>query len=154
MADPLSAGASALTVLATCIECANQLREVISSIQHAPDELLSLCNEVNDLKLVMESMAMINLEGTMNNTAVSHSLPMFLKTLDSAKKTVGDLEEITDKANGLQSRAPRRARFSWLRTTVRVKGLQKELMNTRMRLDEWLTISTKYDGELPVYLSC
>jgi hypothetical protein len=53
--DPLSFTASVITVIATVVTVAKSLDELRNTLQHAPDVLSSLVNEVSDLRIVLEA---------------------------------------------------------------------------------------------------
>jgi hypothetical protein len=53
--DPVSLTASIITIIATAAQVAKQLDELRNGLQHAPDVLSSLINEVFDLRIVLEA---------------------------------------------------------------------------------------------------
>lgn len=53
MADPVSAAASLVTLISFSAGCAKQLSKLIQTFRHAPEEILALSNEVNDLNVIL-----------------------------------------------------------------------------------------------------
>ena len=55
MADPLGATASVLAIVSACTVCATKLYKIIRTLHDAPQEVLALSNEVNDIKAIVEA---------------------------------------------------------------------------------------------------
>src|SRR5262249_28473037 len=110
MANPLSITASVLTLLSACTTCVRDVHLVISSLKHAPDEVISVANGLTDLTAVLDAVKLACDDGKLAGEDVFHS------TLSKARSKLDRLRSIVE---GSTRSAPNEQalvdRLAWIR---------------------------------------
>jgi hypothetical protein len=133
MSDPLSAAVSAVTLLATCISCAEALYSFIKGIHDAPSDLLNLSNEVHNLQAVLVEVNQFA-EYSATTPHVTDTLDNFLT---DAKEVLGELEGLLSTCKSKPLSLDRCVK--WLCRKGRAKALQARLSHTRSNIVALLT---------------
>lgn len=133
MSDPLSVTVSAVTVLATCISCAEALYSFIKGIHDAPGDLLNLSNEVHNLQVVLAEVKRFA-EHSATTPHVTDTLNNFLT---ETKEVLGELEGLISKCKSKPLSLDRC--LKWLCRKGRAKTLQARLSHSRSNIVALLT---------------
>ena len=142
MADPLSATASAITVIALCTQCMKQLRSLICSLRDVPNELVALSNEISDLELILEEVKDTSESIEKNPAGNLRSANLISEQLEKAKSTMNELDELTKKFAKVRPGKMQMERFAWLSKGTDVKVLQKKLQKVKSNLSTLLATNT------------
>jgi hypothetical protein len=134
--DPLSVTTSVLTLTSAIAACLNCLK----TFQEAPQEIRSLAEEVNDLRIVVQEVAKTLQQHEQSKTSALLSLETVtnLSTLLSrAKVKLVDLEEILDKkllVKNAKSGKVKYARTAWLKHKSAVEGIGMSLVGIKINI--------------------
>jgi hypothetical protein len=140
MADPLSVIASAITILATGAACAKNLLSIIQGIRDAPEELVALSNEVNNLNAIIDEARKVY-----GSLAIDDlSTAQFIETLKRLLKEAGD---VLGTLNGLVLKCKSEERtldqsVLWLYRKSRTQKYLTRLQNIRMNIVALLASKT------------
>lgn len=99
MADPFSIVASAVTVLQIGTVCAKSLLSIIRSIRDAPEELMVLSNEVNNLNVIIDEAQKVSESLIADASSTSEFIGTFKRLLKEAEDVLGPLSILVSKYN-------------------------------------------------------
>ena len=137
MAEPLSVIASVIAVIATAATCAENLSRIIQDIRHAPDELLALSNEINNVRSTVDDA---KVACTCLATA-SSSTTKFIETLErllkEAERVLDDLNRLVSEYNSKPH--IRNRSLWWIRHKNTTKQHLMTLRKIRCSISELLT---------------
>jgi len=137
--DPLSFAASIITVVATVAAVAKNLEELRDALQHAPDVLSSLVNEVSDLRIVLEACDSAVQELYSDSHQQDPPTPLadatqvlsrtedYLKELDSLIRYC--LHDPTNGPSIFKS-----ARLRWIKVRNKAERVQQQLRDSKQDL--------------------
>jgi hypothetical protein len=131
--DPLSVGASALTIAETVVGAL----KIIEGLHSAPAEIHSLINVVSDVQVVVREVHSAVSRRSNVEDLPSDSIGNLETLLTRARSKLLDLDQIiqyrllTSDEGGLVSKT---ARVRWLRERGRVGKLQKELSDIKLNI--------------------
>jgi septation ring formation regulator EzrA len=137
--DPLSFTASVITVIATVVTVAKSLDELRDTLQHAPDVLSSLVNEVSDLRIVLEACDSAVQE--LYKDSQEHDPPTPLS--DAARilsRTQGQLKELDSlihsclNASSTGSAILTSVRLRWMKARSKAERIQQQLRVSKQHL--------------------
>lgn len=131
MADPLSIGASAVALLGAGTTCATLLFDLVHTLRRAPEELLALSNEVNDLKSVLQDITDICGDIGADDSSTASARSKIKNLLTSAGKALKELDDL------LKEPSKRRA---WIRQKARANRLREQFKGIRKDLNESLAL--------------
>ena len=128
-----------MALVTACNCCACHLSKFIQALRHAPEEILALSNELNDIKALLEAFHEVLLDdSSVINTAFKEALARaetFLAKLQSiASKALEKSADGTDHVN----------RSTWLLRKRKVSKLRKELKSAALKLDMLLNADNAY----------
>ena len=144
MADPLSIAASVITVVGT----ANGVGELLSrikSLQHAPDELLALVNEVSDLRVVFGDIASTFLRDEKRSPTLKEQLQHISDLVDRAKDRLLELEKlihyhlVKPEATNLKV-----SRHAWAMARGTIERFRNNLRDVKLNLIAQMVIISSY----------
>ena len=149
--DPLSLTASIITVIGVGGQATGALRK-LASLKGAPDIVLALNNELNDLRLVVSAIHDVfqrqrdrDLASSASTSAdVSDSV---MNTLHLAKKKVEELNILCDRLGKSSSGSFGLIDFKrtvWLRVYKHVYRMQRDLRDIRSKLAVALGLLSSY----------
>ena len=144
MADPLSVTASAIAVLGTGAACAKALLSIIQSIRNAPEELMALSNEVNNVNAIIHEVSKLCESLAVENSSTAQFIETLERLLKEAKVVLDALN------NGLVSLVwkpkSRVQKFdqsvSWLSRKTWAKKYLLRLQNIRTNITALLVSKT------------
>ena len=144
MSDPLSVIASVISLLDIGTRCATQVQRLLQAFRHAPEELLSLSNEVNDLKVVLSEV-----ERTCQSFQHSNILP-YTQTiaaldtqLDRASRKLIELESLIASLYIMSSSGRAKVdKVAWLSKRTTAKNMQEDWKGIRESIHALLNVST------------
>ena len=141
MADPLSAAASAITVVALCVKCTKQLHRLLESNRNARGELVAVINELNGFRIILEEnrealkvIAKSSTGSAGSNTALSQYLAK-AESLMKELKAVIELTQIPKKMTQFE-------RLTWLRKKGKFERLRRAIKDNKVNLRMFLATST------------
>jgi hypothetical protein len=144
MADPLSVTAGTIAVLGTGAACAKALLSIIQSIRNAPEELMALSNEVNNVNAIIHEVSEL-----CESLAMDHSsTAQFLETLESLlKEAKVALDALNNGLVPLVSNPKSRVQkldqsVSWLGRKTWAKKYLLRLQNIRTNITTLLVSKT------------
>ena len=118
--------------------CANKLRKLIHTTKHAPDEILAIANEINDLNLILTDLEnFIDAEDsiTMPDRSVTPEPDFnrsFSNQLNKAKAKVGELQSLVNELCAtLPNGSLKFRRMTWTRKKSLAIALQQDLVNIK-----------------------
>lgn len=134
--------ASIVSLIAFATSASNAIASGIKAIQQAPAEILSLHNEVNDLKLVLVQYSFVQgqLRERPNSPAFDDVLDKCLKVIERHFDQLAVLSETL--FNQLPNGKSRFERHTWLRKKSSVVRLQLDLSVARRNLHDLIGIAT------------
>ena len=143
--DPVSLTASILAILGAGGTIAKGLGR-IRKLQHAPDVLMQLNNEVTDLHLLIESVNELAHQLTHQPTTTDKQQDLVCITLNRAKSTVLELEKLIAYILTKEASAGTKVdRTAWLRNHTRIKRAKVDIRRAREDLNTvWATLSHRY----------
>jgi len=94
MADPLSITASIIAVLTTCVACTKGLRNIIEGIRDAPEELMVLSNEVQNLNAIIIESRNVYRSLAVNGSSTSEFIESLQRLLKEAEDVLGALKTL------------------------------------------------------------
>ncbi|KAF2682611.1 hypothetical protein K458DRAFT_390536 [Lentithecium fluviatile CBS 122367] len=134
--DPLSIAASVITVVAAAGTVAKHLEELRNTLQHAPDVLNSLVNEVLDLRMVLEACdsAVHELHRDTHQAINGTPLADAVQILHRIKRYLGELDSLIsacldDSANA--SGIFKTARLRWVKVRNKAEKIQQQLRDSK-----------------------
>ncbi|KIW78791.1 hypothetical protein Z517_08630 [Fonsecaea pedrosoi CBS 271.37] len=145
MADPLSIGASVVTLLDTSSTCLAVLLKLIKCAQNAPFEIQALLNDLSDLQGFFEEVK--NLCDDIiagQDQQQSKFLQAAYRPLEDAGKALVDLEKILKTAESHTSN--KRSRLGWVLQRAKAKKIHQNLRRLKSDIEAVLLLSTKADG--------
>ena len=149
--DPLSIIASTIAIIGAGGQAAKAIRK-LASLKGAPDLILALNNEINDLHLVVVAIQDVferqqtsgvpfpgNRAGEINvDTSIT-------KSLTQAKDKVLELEALYKRLNiSIPGSSAEFKKIAWLREQKRVKKMHEDLKSVRLKLAGALGILNSY----------
>ena len=147
--DPLSITASILTIVGVGGQAAKAVKR-LASLKGAPDLVLALNNEISDLHLVVLAIQDVfqrqqtggaPLPG--NRVVVANVDASVTNSLRYANEKVVELESLHSQLTTNASRSSGSTTFNktvWLREQKRVKKMQEDLRNVRLKLAGALSV--------------
>lgn len=133
--DPISFAASLITVVATVGTVAKHLEELRSALQHAPDVLSSLVNEVADLRVVLDAC-----EDAGNDSCLGSGMtgpPDAARFLEQTREYLQELDGIVRGCLNGKSSAHgvlRSTRLRWVKARGRAEKVQQKLRESKLDL--------------------
>lgn len=140
MADPLSISASAITVCATGIACARSILDIIQEIRDAPEDLIALSNEVNDLSCIVDEAGKVCRSLAVDSQTTIRFTDTLRRLLQEAEGALGELNGIVLKYKSKKRTLDQTV--LWLRQKSRTKRHLMKLQGIRMGILELLTSAT------------
>jgi len=142
MADVVGLTASIFTLT----DAATKLGKLINNLRHAPAEVLSLANEVSDLRFVFSQVReVIKLR--------PESVSNLSSTLSRADAAIAALTGVIERYTSRSISAPDGIR--WVLGRGKVKNLKEELREIRLQLTTLLVANTLYDSiSFPTHYDC
>jgi hypothetical protein len=139
MAEALSASASVLAVVSACTACASQLYGLIQTLRHAPEETLSILNQIKDTKVVLEALhAAIQDEGTVVDIS-------FEQIIARTKSSLAKLQSLMNQTATKLTDGTHRVNWpTWLLRKGKLLALYKELKNVRLSLHMLIQTAKAY----------
>lgn len=137
--DPLSLAASIITVVATVATVAKSLDELRETLQHAPDVLSSLINEVSDVRIVLEACDAAVKELHNDNQQKRPPIPLANAT-QVLHRTEGHLFELDTLVSSCvhgPSGGPailKSARLRWMKARNKAERIQQQLRDSKQDL--------------------
>ena len=139
--DPLSLTASIITVIGVGGQAAGALRK-LASLKGAPEIILALNNELNDLHLVVSAIQDIyqrQLDRTLVPPSSSEVSISVMNTLHSAKEKAEELNILCNRLEKSSSGSLGLVQFRrvvWLRVCKHIHRIQKDLrgLNTKLAI--------------------
>ena len=142
MADPLSATASAITVMLLCVQCTQKLQGLFRSIRDVPNELMALSNESNDLSMILEAVGDAS-DIVQKHSAINvRSIATLKQQLSRAESIVNELDTLIRRFEGKLLGKMQLERLAWPFKKAEVKDLQKRIKNVKLDLSNFLTTIT------------
>jgi hypothetical protein len=137
--DPVSLTASIITIIATAAQVAKHLDELRNGLQHGPDALSSLINEVSDLRIVLEACDAAVKELYKIPTAEDPTtlLADAAQILDRTRGYLEQLDKLISSCLGDHhdtTSVSKTARFRWLRVRGKVEKIQQKVRDTKQDL--------------------
>ncbi|KAL8730072.1 MAG: hypothetical protein Q9181_004786 [Wetmoreana brouardii] len=144
MAEALGIAASIIAIIKTSRVVGNGISK-LSSLRQAPDILLALNNEVNDLQCVVEHL--LDLERQYKDTLEEAITPSFRRAIEMTNGALLGLENlIAYRLTKIDSRDGRLCvdRSSWLGVCHKIPQALKEIRDCRIRLLTAMNLLTSY----------
>jgi septation ring formation regulator EzrA len=137
--DPISFAASIITVIATVATVAKSLDELRDALQHAPDVLSSLVNEVSDLRIVLEACDSAVQELYKDSHQQSPPTPLADATqvLSRTQIQLKELDSLIKSCLHGQSTGPAiltSARLRWIKARNKAERIQQQLRDSKQHL--------------------
>ena len=150
MADPVSIGASIVTLVGACTAIGERTVKFVEALRDAPLELAMLSNEVNDLNAVLNEVGCVYLTKLRDDSLWSDDLDSTVTTkvvievlVRSAKEEVDLLDAFVNslKKNTIDNTDMEIDRIGWARKRKTGLKLRQRLIETKKRLCLLLTTS-------------
>lgn len=138
--DPISFAASLLTLVAAVGTTAKHLNDLREALQHAPDVLSSLVNEVSDLRIVLEACdtAVKELYNGASQSQPVTPLADADKVLNRTKEHLEELDKLISSclpgALGSASGVFASSRLRWIKVRSKVEKIQQKLRDSKQDL--------------------
>ena len=128
--DPLSITASILAILGAGGKVGDGLKKIIA-LKDAPDALLALNNEINDIQIAVEDIG--DLLRRCNVSDVTRSPPStVIRSLERTESTILELEGfIAYNLTTIEAGRPRLDKSKWLRSTQKIQDLKTRLQSDK-----------------------
>jgi hypothetical protein len=153
MADPLSIAASAITLISTCASITDYSLNLLTSLRHAPEELRTLMNEVNDTGIKLGLIHERCLAQCSEQSSTSPQTQLYLEHTDAAlaarlrnaKTLTEDLNRFLRslRKNGVKTGAIVMERALWVRNRPQAERLRKRLLTVKAALQLLLSANTR-----------
>lgn len=141
MADPLSAAASVVTVVALCVKCTTQLHSLLQSVRNAKNELMAVINELNDLRIILEEIKdTLTIIGK-SSAGSAGSITALSQQLEKAGSLMKELEAVIEFTR-MPKRNVQLERLTWLRKKGQVERLKRAIKDNKANLNMFLATST------------
>jgi hypothetical protein len=131
MADPLSLAASAVALLGAGSTCATLLFDLVLTLHKAPEELLALSNEVNELKSVLQDITDICGAIDADDSSTASARSKIKNLLARAREALKKLDDLLKEPS---------ERWTWIRKKARANKLRGQLKDIRKDLNESLAL--------------
>ena len=141
MADPLSATASVITVIALCAKCTKGLHSRLQSLCNGPSELMAINNELNDLSIIFEDIKEALSIMKESSAGSAKSIKLLSQQLEKAESLLKELEAVIEDTR-VSKRKTQSERLTWLRKKGKIEGLQKAIKDNKSNLRMVLATST------------
>jgi len=141
MAEPFSISAGALGVLDVGTRLSKRLRQITQTWKNAPQEMLSLQNELEDLNLVLDEIQACQqsiVAASQHDTAVATNLQGYIR---EARRHFETLESSLDEMSRLKKY---KKKFQWVREQGKISGIQKQIRVVRERIKDLLVTHNVY----------
>ena len=133
--DPLSLTASIIAIVGIGGQAAKAVRK-LASLKDAPDLLLALNNELSDLRVVVLAIQDV-FQKQQSRATEARVDASVVNSLRQTKETVLKLEALYDRLDTLASWSSWSTplhKATWLREQKRVRMVQEDLGNVRLKL--------------------
>ncbi|KIW96183.1 uncharacterized protein Z519_03250 [Cladophialophora bantiana CBS 173.52] len=144
MADPVSIGASAVTLIDSSSTCLTQLVKLIKCLQNAPAEIEAFSNDLTDLQHYFDDVKDLCEKIRAEPTEQFRFPTAVYKPLKDAEQALADLGEILKKSHSQTSSAQKR--LAWILRRAKAKKIHKQLQRIKSELGAALVLSIKADG--------
>ena len=148
--DPLSLTASIIAIVGAGGQAAGAVRK-LAGLKGAPDLILALNNELNDLHLVVSAIQDIyhkqRISSSSSTVATGNVDLSVTHTLQSARQTASELEALYHRLEMLPSSSSGSVKFNkiaWLKEQKHVRQIQQDLRDARIRLAGAIGILNSY----------
>ena len=131
--DPLSIGASALTICQTVVG----VLQLIKAVQGAPDEIRALIDDLCDLEAVIKSVETASSQPASFHHAAQDGFPAIQRLVKKAKAKLLSLHDIVRHKllpEPTSQSVPKFARLHWLQERHRVRALQDDLRDIKLNI--------------------
>ncbi|EXJ72804.1 uncharacterized protein A1O5_03951 [Cladophialophora psammophila CBS 110553] len=144
MADPVSIGASAVTLIDSSSTCLTLLVKLIKCLQNAPAEIEALSNDLADLRNYFDDAKDLCEKIGAEPTQQFRFLNAAYKPLEDAGQALAELGKLLKKSHSQTSSVQRR--LAWITQRAKAKKIHKQLQRIKSDLGAALVLSTKADG--------
>lgn len=144
MAEIFGVVASAASLLEITLKCAKVLHGLQQDLKNAPDLILALSNETQDLCVLLtrlEDTRKAAEAANLNTPEATATLTQMEVQMGKAKIILGELDSLIQE---LAAEEPAMRRVKWVRKKSQAANLQHRLREVRRNISELLAALTKY----------
>ena len=122
-------------------DCAGVLGKVVKTLHQAPNEILSLHNELSDLRLVLMEYNDLSNSTASKDGALSSLQNEYKNCVQRAHTTLDELARLNAQLFNEKQGHRHFDRYAWLRKKSTAIRLQKDLTTTRQNLRDLMSLS-------------